>query len=193
MNHLQGLLLVAELGHVELQVRLVEKPQADLLAEQGRQAVDPVVHVLAAGQLDLDAPVLGQAPLGDVHLGHDLEAGDDGVLELHRRLHDLVEDAVDPVADPERLLVGFDMDIGGLALDGVGEDQVDQLDDRGILARLFQGADIDIVLLVDQLEVDILEISHDLGEGGALVVILVDGLLDRLPRRPPPPRRCSRS
>jgi hypothetical protein len=78
----EGLGLVTELGHVELQVRLVEEPQHDLFAEQGRQAVDPVVHVLAAGELDLDAAVLGQAPLGDVHLRHDLEAGNDGGLAV---------------------------------------------------------------------------------------------------------------
>ena len=51
-------------------------------------------------------------------------------LQLQRRVHHLVEDAVDAVADPVLLLVGLDVDVGGAALDGVGEDDVDQLDDR---------------------------------------------------------------
>ena len=104
-------LLEAELGHVELQVRLVEETQHDLLAEERRQDGDAEVHLAAPPDLQLDAAVLGQAALGDVELRHDLDARGDRVLELHRRLHDLVEHAVDAVADAERLLVGLDVDV----------------------------------------------------------------------------------
>ncbi len=71
------------------------------------------------------------------------------------------------------------MDIGGLLLDGVGEDQVDQLDDRGVLGGALQRADIDILFLPDDLEVLHLQVAHDVGQRRALVIELVDGGLDR--------------
>ncbi len=178
MNHCSDCRFVAELGHVELQVRLVEQAQADLLAEQRRQAVDPVVHVMAARQLDLDASVLGQAPLRDVHLRHDLDTRGQGVLQLQRRLHDFMQHAVDAITDPEGLLVGLDVDVGGLFLDGIGQDQVDQLDDRSILAGLLEFAGVDLFAVVDDFQVDIIEIPHDIVEGSALVIIFVDRVLD---------------
>ena len=55
---LQRLLFVTELGHVELQVRLIKQTQNDLFAKQGRQTANTVVHVFAAGELDLDTTVL---------------------------------------------------------------------------------------------------------------------------------------
>ena len=132
---LQRQLLEAELGHVELQVRLVEQAQHDLLAEDGRQNRDAEVHVLAGAELELDAAVLRQPPLGDVERRHDLDARGDGVLELERRLHDLFEHAVDAVADAEHLLVRLEMDVAGAPLHGAGEDGVDQPDDRRVLGR----------------------------------------------------------
>src|SRR3989304_4413010 len=64
----QGLLLEAGLRHVELEVTLVQEPQDDLLAGQGREHGYPVVHLLALGELELYPAVLRQAPLGDVEL-----------------------------------------------------------------------------------------------------------------------------
>ncbi len=169
--------LVPKLGHVQLQVALVQKTQNDLLAEEGREHRDTVVHVLAAAKLDLDAAVLRQAALGDVELAHDLDAGCYGVFQLQRRFHHLVEHAVDAVAHPEELLVRLDMDIGRLLLDGVGENKVDQLDDRGVLGGALQRADIDLLFLPDDLQVLHLEVAHDVGKRCALVVELVDGSL----------------
>jgi hypothetical protein len=97
----QRLGLEAELGHVELQVALVEEPHDDLLAEQRGQHGHAVVHLAALAELELDATVLRQAPLGDVEARHDLHARRDRVLQLQRRLHHLVEHAVDAVADAE--------------------------------------------------------------------------------------------
>ena len=122
MKSLSAPLLEAELGHVELQVRLVEQAQDDLLAEDRRQHGDAEVHVLAGAELELDAAVLRQAPLGDVERRHDLDARGDGVLELERRLHDLFEHAVDAVADAEHLLEGLEVDVAGAPLDGAGRE-----------------------------------------------------------------------
>ena len=55
---------------------LVEQTQHDALAAQRRHRRHAHVH-LAVLQPQPDAPVLRNAPLGDVELGHDLEAADD--------------------------------------------------------------------------------------------------------------------
>ena len=68
LEPLERLGLEAELGHVELEVRLVEEAEHDLLAEQRGADADAEVHLLAAAELELDAAVLRQAALGDVEL-----------------------------------------------------------------------------------------------------------------------------
>ena len=39
------------------------------------------------------------------------------------------------------------MDVRGAALDGVRQDQVDQLDDRRLLGLLFQGGEVEVLFL----------------------------------------------
>ena len=60
LKSVELLLLEAQLGHVELQVRLVEETQDDLLAEEGRQDRDPEVHLLAAPSFSLMRPSWGR-------------------------------------------------------------------------------------------------------------------------------------
>ncbi len=170
--------LVPQLGHVQLQAGLVQEAEDDLFAEQGRQHGDAEIHVLAAAQLDLDAAVLGQPALGDVQLRHDLEAGGDGVLQLHGRLHDFVEHAVDAVADPEQALIGLDMYVAGFALDGVGQDEVDQLDDRRVFRGLLQRRYIHILMVCHHFHVFQVQAVHHVGKRGRLVVEPVDRGLD---------------
>ena len=52
------------------------------------------------------------------------------------RAHDLVQHAVDPVADPQAVLGRLDVDVAGPVLDGLGDEHVDVLDDRGVLDDL---------------------------------------------------------
>jgi hypothetical protein len=47
-------------------------------------------------------------------------------------MREIVENPVDPVTNFEAVLVGFDMDVAGPGLDGLGDDVVDQLDDGRI-------------------------------------------------------------
>ncbi len=70
----EGFLFEAELGHVELQGRLVQDSQNHLFAEQGWEHGYPELHLLAALDPELDPAVLGEPPLGDVEPGHDLQA-----------------------------------------------------------------------------------------------------------------------
>ena len=82
--------------------------------------------------LELDAAVLRHASLGDVQLRHDLEARDERRLELHRRLHHFLQRAVDAIANADLVLEALEVNVRRAALHGVGENRVDQLDDRRV-------------------------------------------------------------
>jgi hypothetical protein len=145
-----------ELRHVEHQLLLVEETHDDLLAEERRQAGDAEVDVAVDAlilETDLDAAVLRQALLRDVELRHDLDARRDRIAELHRRLHDVVEQTVDAVADAQFLLVGLDVDVAGALLDRRHQDDVHELDDRRFLALLGERLGADLLELVEDLDV----------------------------------------
>ena len=63
---------------------------------------------------ELDAAVLRQALLGDVQLGHDLQARDDRRLEVLdlRRDRGFHQHAVNAVADAQLVLERLDVDVG---------------------------------------------------------------------------------
>jgi hypothetical protein len=136
------------------------------------------VHLAAPPHLQLDTAVLGKPALGDVELGHDLDARGDGVLELERRLHHLVEHAIDAVARAEVLLVGLDVDVRRIPLDGVGQDEVHELDDRRVLGLLGELADVDVLIVVHDVDVHVVEVRHDVGKARGLVVVAIDRALD---------------
>ena len=64
-----------------------------------------------------DAAVLRQAPLGDVEVGHDLDARGDGEGQVPRRRHHLVEHAVGADADLELVLERLEVQVAGVVLD----------------------------------------------------------------------------
>src|SRR3546814_2324616 len=71
--------------------------------------------------------------LGDVQLRHHLQACADALVELHRHLRRLLEDAVDAQAHAIVGLVGLEVDVRGAALDRVDQHLVDELDDRRVV------------------------------------------------------------
>ena len=77
-----------------------------------------------------DAAVLGQAPLGDVQLGHDLHARDHSGGHAPRDRSDVLQDAVNAHPHAHLVAVGRQVHVGGAPLDGLGDDLVDELDDR---------------------------------------------------------------
>ena len=99
-------------------------------------------------------------------------------FKFQRRLHHLIQNAVNPVSDPETSLIRFDMNVTGLLFDGIGQDQVDEFDDRGILGGPFKRADIDIIVVADDLDVFHIEIAHYVGKRSRLIVILIDSGFD---------------
>ena len=54
-------------------------------------------------------------------------------LSFERRLHDFLQRAVDAVAHAELVLEALEVNVRRAALHGVGEDGVDQLDDRRVV------------------------------------------------------------
>ena len=83
---------------------------------------------------ELDAAVLRQAALGDIQLGHQLQARDDGGLQFPRRLFLIEEDAIHAKADAELFLERLDVDVAGALFDRLRDHRVDETDD-GRLAR----------------------------------------------------------
>src|SRR5207302_5609183 len=119
---------------------LVQDPHDDLFAEDGRDGADAEVDLLAL-DLELDAPVLREPPLGAVHLRHDLDPGDDGRVDVRGRRHDDVQGAVDAVPDPDPGLLRLDVDVAGPLAKRLHDDHVDQADDRGIVDELPEGVE----------------------------------------------------
>ncbi len=114
-----------------------EETERNALAVHGRNGGDADVDGAGVGG-QIDAAVLRQAALGDVHVRHDFQARDDRALEHAklRRHGDFVQDAVDAVADAEVVFERLDVDVGGALVDGFADDLVDEFDDArlGVVA-----------------------------------------------------------
>ena len=120
---------------------LVEHAHHDALAVDARQRHDAQVDVAAVDD-QADAPVLGQALLGDVQLGHDLDARDHAGGHPPRHGGDVLQDAVDPEAHAQLAPFGREVDVGGAALDRLGDELVDELDYGRVVGGLVQGDDL---------------------------------------------------
>src|SRR5205823_11990395 len=148
----------------------------DLLAVHRRQGGHAEVDGLAADHTR-HASVLRNAALGDVEVGHDLQAGDQPRLDVLRRPHHLVEHAVDAVADPDVDLGGLDVDVGGPVGNRLADQEVDELDDRRVLGDLLDPGEVVLGL----------HLAGGQGRnvlGAALhAVVLVEGFENCPPRR----------
>src|SRR5262249_1960573 len=100
---------------------------------------------------DFDAAVLRQTLFGDVKLRHDLDPRHDRVAELHRRIHDVVENPVDAVSNPELLLVWFDVDVARALLNSRHQHDVDESDCRWLFALLRERVGADFLELLQDL------------------------------------------
>ena len=159
---------------VEAGVALVEDTHDHAFAVHRRQRRDAQVD-FPPEHLQLDAAVLRQPPLGDVELGHDLDAADHGGLQLLGRGFDVVQDAVDPVAHLQVLLERLDVNVARPRLDRLGDDQVDEPDDGGLRGQVFQLFDI-LDLVREALDVAVVDALDDAAQraGGRPVQLLED-------------------
>src|SRR5437867_5928764 len=185
---LEAPLVEAELRHVELQRVFVENAEDRLFAEDRRKRRDAEVD-LAGVIPELDAAVLRHPAFGDIEVGHDLQPRENRRFQPLRRRQHLVEHAVHPKADPEDLLVGLEVDVGGALLDGVDQHHVDQFHDRRFVGRLLQLEDVDLGAFLAVLhDLDVAEVGlhvrQDAGDGlGLGLVVAVDRLPDGRLRR----------
>ena len=137
---------------------LVEDAHDDSLAVDQREGDDADVDAPAFdGQRE--AAVLGHALLGDVQVGHDLDARDHAHRHLALDRRGRMEHAVDAKLHARVSLLGVQVDVRGALLDGLGDERVDELDDGRVLVGL---RDVQVGLL------------------GLLLGIVVDDVLDRL-------------
>ena len=121
-----------------------------------------------------DAAVLGEAALGDVHVRHDLDAGNDRQREVDGRRGHFVEGTIDAIADFEILFEGFEVDVRGLFLDCLVEDKVHVADDRGGVGFGLEVCGVDGIASELQLAEDIL---HRLAFAA---VTIIDFLFDEV-------------
>ena len=139
--------IIAQANLVErkLDIGTVKHAKHDRLAEHGRKNRHAQVD-RGLAEMELDTTVLRQTPLGDVELGHDLDAGDQrGGEGLGNLLH-LVEHAVDAVAQLELVFEGLEVDIAGLVLNGDHEDQLHEFDDGVVVGGVGDGAEVERVV-----------------------------------------------
>jgi hypothetical protein len=142
----------------------IQEPHDDGLAVHRRHGGHADVHAPAARGGDPDAPVLGQAPLGDVQLGHDLDAGGEGGLQPPGRGLLVVQQPVDAVAHAQAVLEGLDVDIGGVGGQRPVDQEIDQSDDGGLECHVAEVVDV------------VLRLGMPIGRVGAHAL---DDLLDR--------------
>ena len=82
------------------------------------------------------SPVLRDALLGDVHVGHDLDAADDARNHPLWDLGRLDKNAVDPEPDPHLTIATLEVDVRGAVVRRLAEDGVHELDHGRVVGRL---------------------------------------------------------
>ena len=124
----------SQLTQAEDRSRPVEKPHDALLTPDGGDGGHPDVDLFPV-DLRAQLAVLRPTSFDDVHAGHDLDAADQADSHGGGECQDLLECAVDPVANPDSELGRFDVDVGRAVTHGLGEDAAHHLDDRRILGH----------------------------------------------------------
>ena len=104
----------------------------------------------------MDPTILRKATLRNVELGHDLQTGDHGLLELLDVLWhgDFAQATVDPVAHAELVLHRLHMDIRGVLFESLANDLIHEFDD----GRFFI-AFINDIRLVTHFEIDAIDLA----------------------------------
>jgi hypothetical protein len=195
---LVGLRRHAELAEAHHRLRLVEQAHDDLLAEHRRHRRHAHVD-RATVDLGRELAVLRGALLDDVHLRHDLEPADQGVVGRQRQRERLDEVAVDTEPDPEPVVERFDVDVRAAVAECLADDLGDELHDRGLVVEADLGDRLGgqtLVVLGGERGDDVVDVGgravhllderrHRLLVGGVPHEALTGGRLDLLA----PPRR----
>lgn len=121
-----------EAEEFEVESLLAEQAEADAFAIDRGNGRDADIDGLPA-ELEGEPAILGQAPFGNIEVGHDFEAGNDrGLEELELGWdRDFPKDAIDAVADLEIVFQWFDVNVGGAFVECFADELVDETDDGG--------------------------------------------------------------
>ena len=171
----------AQLGELLAHRLLVEDADDRVFAVHARHHRDAEVDGLAR-HAQAEAAVLRHALLGDVELGHDLDARQDrAVKPLGDRPHRRLQHAVDAVLHIHRIVLRLDVNVARAPLDRREDGRVDEADDRAAVAR--QALDGEVVLarfvVLEHLD---LEFFGGLVEHALRAFALLQHALDRRPR-----------
>ena len=128
--HVFLLRLIAEGVDTHLRAARVKDTQYDFFPEQGRQRIHTKIDSPVARQLHLDASVLGDTPLGNIHLRHHFQPRGKARGKVPGRFDDFLEYAVCAKAYPISFLIGLEVNIRGTLLDGVDQHLVDEAYNR---------------------------------------------------------------
>ena len=124
----------------ELAATLVKQAQHRTLAVRAGQCADPHVDRTGA-DAQADPSVLRQALLRNIELGHYLQPRYQRRVQRTVGLHHFAQRPVDPEAHAAVAFVGFDVDIAGTVPRGLGQQRVEQANDRRIIGGLQQVLD----------------------------------------------------
>ncbi len=169
LKFLERLGFKSELGHVQPEVFLVQQAHDDFFAVQGRDGGNAEVEFLflAFGLvLDHDAAVLRQALFRDVQFRHNFHTAGDRVFQFQRRIHHGLQLAVNAEPHAHFRFIRLDVNIARAALDRIRQDQIDKLDDRRFVGRLFQRRGVQLRFVGRQLQFFVLgnEVLHQVAE-----------------------------
>ena len=132
-------LLETQLVDAKPRCAAFEDAQNDLFAVHRWQGADAEVDGLGAAR-QLDATVLGYAPLCDVQLRHHLQSSREPAAEIGRRTPRFAQSAVHSQANAVVALVGFKVDVRSAGVHGIEQDLADESDDgRGVGFRFLYG------------------------------------------------------
>ena len=122
---------------VEIAGGSVEQTHHDALSIQCRQCRNAQIH-LAPDGLDLDASILGQAPLRDIQPRHQFHAADDSGLHLARRRILAHQHSVNSIPDAELFFERLNVDVARTLLGGHRDHRVHQPDHRSLAGHVAQ-------------------------------------------------------
>ncbi len=121
---------------------LLEEPEDDLLAEDGRKGGHAEVD-LAPVDARGEAAVLGEPPLRDIQPRDDLEPRHHRQVQGPRHLEEVEEQPVDSIAHSRSILVRLDVDVGGVVARRPPEHVVDDLDHGRVVGLRAELLDVD--------------------------------------------------
>ena len=104
------------------------------------------MSTVAAVDVERDLAVLGALLLDDVELGEDLDPADETRRQVRGQFGDLAQDAVDAGTDPQAGRVRLEVQVAGPVAQGLGDEQVDDLDDRRVLEAWSRGAAVRVAI-----------------------------------------------